>query len=336
MKLIVLLQLGTPDSPCRKSIRKYLSEFLMDPKVITIPRFFRAILVKGLIIPFRLKKVTGRYGMIWDPEKGSPLRYFGDSLAIKLNDTLPEGYKAVHAMRYGSPSIESVLTKNQQTVPDEIIFVPLFPHETEATTGSIKEEVKRIAAKMPSTFRISWLPVFKDDQGYLKLMAEKLRKSGSESFDKVIFSFHGLPLKQIEAAHKGISCGELGCAKLKNDSPKRCYTTDCYQTAADIAERAGLEEKDYTVAFQSRFGKKWIGPQTEDVLMKLAGEGKSVLVTSPSFLTDCLETSWEIGISFRELYYKSGGAKFEWVSSLNDDDKWVGLLAENALSDNDR
>ncbi len=332
MKWIVLLQLGTPKALTDRAIKSYLKEFLMDPYVINMPAFLRYILVNGIIVPRRTKKVRKRYELIWDKHKGSPLKYYGDSLSVQLNLILPDGYKVFHAMRYGSSSIQSILEKAEQDNPDEIIFVPLFPHETAATTGSIKAEVERVLLGLSVKPAVKWFPVFKNDQKYIGLLSDRLEIKSWNSYDKVVFSFHGLPLKQIEEDHRGESCESLGCQDLSNDSGISCYTRDCYQTAADIAEKAGIPDEKYSVAFQSRFGKKWIGPQTENVLNDYAKKGKSVLLISPSFLIDCLETSWEIGVSFREMFENSGGSKFAWVPSLNDEPDWVSLLAFRILN----
>lgn len=332
MKCVILLQLGTPKELNDSAIRDYLREFLMDPRVINMPAFLRYVLVNEIIIPRRTQKVRQRYELVWDKHKGSPLKYYGDSLAVQLNLILPDDYKVFHAMRYGSSSIQSILEKAEQENPDEIIFVPLFPHETAATTGSITTEVERVLSGLSVVPAVRWLPVFKNDQKYIGIMSDRLQMKKWKSYDIVLFSFHGLPLKQIEADHRGVSCKSLGCHDLSNESNSSCYTHDCYRTAADIAKRAGISDESFSLAFQSRFGKRWIGPQTEDVLADYAHNGKSVLLIAPSFLTDCLETSWEIGISFKEMFKKAGGNTFDWVNSLNDDSDWAALLAHRIVT----
>ena len=328
MKLVVLLQLGTPDALDEKSVKRFLKEFLMDPKVITTPWILRYFIVNFIIVPRRTKKVIKRYELIWSEKDGSPLRYHGDTLTEMLNESLPNGYHCLHAMRYGEPSIRTVLAGIEKYQAEEIIFVPLLAQEADATTGSMRAEVEKSLSIKTSDVKIKWLPALQEDERYLQLMARALQEKNARDFDWVLFSFHGLPLKQIEYDHKGSSCLELKCSDLNIPRDTSCYTRDCYASAEKIARLAGIDPDKYTVAFQSRFGKKWIGPQSEDILKAMANKGESVLVIAPSFLTDCLETSWEIGISFKEMFMDEGGKHFDWVPSLNTKRSWAESLRE--------
>ncbi len=311
-KCAIIVQLGTPDSLEKGDLQSYLDEFLMDPGTIAIPYILRYMLVKWVIVPSRSRKVVERYRQIWDPQKGSPISYHSIDLVNKLSAKTVGDVVVKYAALYGNPKIEKVLHAALNEGFEEIRLIPMFPHETPATTDVIHRRLAAFNKKNKTDAKVIIAPCFYSNPDYVNLMAQRVIEAKWSEYEKTIFSFHGLPLKQI--AYKSDSFGASN------------YMEACEKTAHLIAKEAGLKDENFLISYQSRFGKNWTGPQTEDVLSEIASAGHSVLVVSPSFTADCLETSWEIGISFKQKYIDQGGAKFEWIPSLNSDDDWVNVI----------
>lgn len=309
-KYLLLAQLGTPDSLDAKDVSKYLSEFLMDPGTITLPFILRLLLVKGIIVPGRTSKVIERYDQIWNDKRGSPLKYHSQDLVRVLQDILKSDFEVKLGMLYGSPNLNEVMEEIKHEKGASVTVLSMFPHETTATTGAVKRRIEKIAASIGFFPSLIWHPVFYSQDWFIKTLSKKISAYNPEKFDTLIFSFHGLPLKQAELIQKG-----------KN------YIQVCHETAHLLAKELKLKNERYLISFQSRFGKKWTNPQTSDVLKDLAIREKSVLLISPSFVADCLETSWEIGISFKQDFMKNGGKNFEWVRSLNSDIEWAQAIS---------
>lgn len=309
-KTYILVQLGTPLSPELPDIRSYLRDFLMDPGTISMPWLFRYLLVNAIIVPLRSRKVISRYRMIWD-ENGSPLQYHSENLVNKLRVRAGEQFDVELAMLYGKPGLEETLSRVMQRDPEEMILLPLFPHETPATTGVVHRRLARYLKRHPTSAPVRILPPFFDREAFIQLFASRIIHSGAADADRVIFSFHGLPLKQT------------GYPK---DRPFASYQEACRHTAEQIAAASGIREEQVVMSYQSRFGRNWTGPQTEDLLRQFAAAKQSVLLVLPSFTADCLETSWEVGISFLEEYYAGYPEGFHWIRSLNADDDWVNVI----------
>ena len=325
-KALLLVNLGTPDKPSYLSVFKYLRQFLMDGRVININPFLRFILVNFIICPTRSFSSTKIYKKVWNKETGSPLLHNTKKLTQKIQSKLPE-YTVEYAMRYQNPSIENVLNKLLIQNPDEIIILPLFPHYAAATTGSVYEEVSRILSKKWVVPKIKFINQFYDNDKFIDAWVEKARKFNINSYDKIIFSYHGIPNSHVDNVYENSVCNDHDCEKEITEDNKFCYKATTYETTKLIASRLNINPENYLVTYQSRLTNKWLSPFTDEVLQSMAKEGKkNVLVFSPSFTADCLETIIEIGDEYNELFISSGGQKLDYVESLNYSDLWSDAI----------
>jgi len=320
--LILLVNVGTPRDTSVKSVRKYLSEFLNDKRVIDLPFLLRKFLVNCIIVPFRAKKSANMYRQIWT-DKGSPLLTNGMSLKEKLQSKFFDAVVEL-AMNYQQPSIEKVLQKYLSQNIKRIIVFPMFPHYASSTTGSSVEKILRILQsqnKIPSLKIIS--PYF-DNQFYISTLAESVKKYDIDAYDHILISFHGLPLRQINKTHVGKTCEDLNCKSEMNETNQFCYHAQCYETSRLLAQALNLSDEKYSVSFQSRLTKNWLSPFTDETILRLAKKRmKKLLVVCPSFTADCLETLYEISIEYKNLFIEAGGEELQLVESLNDHDVWV-------------
>ncbi len=322
-KAILLINLGTPDAPDKKSVRRYLRQFLNDPFVIDMSRVARLLLVNLIIIPFRVGKSTKLYKRLWT-ESGSPILLHLEKLRERLQHESGEKYPVYAAMRYGNPSIQSVLSAIDQSGVKEVLVLPLFPQYASSTTGSIVHAVQKHKKKLQNIRDIKFIRQFYDDPGFINAFCKRIAGYQPESFDHIIFSCHSLPERHIQLIHPEHRVHGCVCEQKMPVYGKECYKATGYQTARLIAGALNLSQDHYTVSFQSRFAKKWIGPFTEDVVVQLAREGKSrILVVAPSFVADCLETIVEIGQDYRELFIRHGGKELVMCESLNAEEEWV-------------
>jgi ferrochelatase len=328
-KGILLVNLGTPDSPKVSDVRRYLDEFLMDGRVVDVPAPVRALLVKGIIVPFRGPKSAKTYQAIWT-ENGSPLMYYSVRTAELLQERLGDEYHVELAMRYQNPSIQSALDKLKAAKVDSIKVIPLFPQYASATTGSVHDKVMEIVRTWQAIPDISFINSYYDEPGIIKNFAENGKKYQPETYDHILFSFHGLPQRQLRKGDDS----KAHCLKVENccetlcDNNKFCYSAQCYQTAKLIAAELNIPKEKYTVCFQSRLGRDpWAQPYTSTVLEELAHQGaKKVLVFCPAFVADCLETIFEIAEEYQEEFEEMGGEKVQLVESLNDHPMWIETL----------
>jgi len=328
---ILIVNLGTPDSFKRKDVKKYLAEFLMDGRVIDIPFWKRFLLVRGIIAPFRSKKVSVEYNKLW-LDNGSPLMVYGQELVKKLQNLYKtDGNETVVelAMRYQSPSIESGLNKLKEKAVERIVLFSLFPQYASATVGSVAQKVMELVSKWEVIPSIEFINDYHDEPEYIKAFAQKVKADMEEKKpDHVLFSYHGIPERHLENIQNQNNklCSWPNCQCEKQNKVQRfCYRSACFNTTKLIVEEIGLNKDKYTTSFQSRLGKSpWIKPYTDVTVEELAKKGvKSLLVVSPSFVADCLETTLEIGEQYKELFIKSGGEGFNFTESLNADDKWA-------------
>lgn len=334
-KGVLLVNLGTPDSPSVSDVRKYLDEFLMDGRVIDINPVGRTLLVKGIIVPFRGPKSAKTYQKIWT-DKGSPLMFHSARAAALLQEKLGEEYHVELGMRYQNPSIQSALEKLQAAGVSSIKVIALFPQYASATTGSVHEKVMEIVKTWQSIPDISFVNSFHADDLIIRVFAENGKKLSPETFDHILFSFHGLPQRQLRKADitqnhclKAADC----CATL-TEVNQFCYSAQSYNTARLIAEELAIPAERYTVTFQSRLGSDpWAQPYTSEVIHTLAKNGKKrILVFCPAFVADCLETIYEIGVEYDEEFRELGGEKVQLVESLNDHPQWIEALARMATA----
>jgi len=334
-KGVLLINLGTPNSQKVSDVRKYLDEFLMDGRVIDIGTFQRNLLVRGIIVPFRSPKTAKIYQEIWDKEKGSPLMYISEEQTHLLQQALGDAYRVELAMRYQNPSIAQALEKLRQAMVDSILIIPLFPQYASATTGSVIEKVMQIMRKWPTFPQISIVNQFYDNPLMIEAFADIARKQDPDSFDHVLFSFHGLPVRQLKTVEPTGAhiCEEAQCRQTITNTNKCCYNAQCHATARLIAQRLAIQPTHYTVCFQSRLGKEpWVQPYTSDVLKSLAAKGvKRLLVFSPAFVADCIETLYEITVEYGLEFRHVGGEEVTLVPSLNSHPKWIEALKEMVL-----
>lgn len=332
-KGVLLVNLGTPDSPEVSDVRKYLDQFLMDERVIDIPALKRTLLVKGIIVPFRSPKTSKLYKEIWD-ENGSPLLYYSRIQAALVQEQLGDDYHVELAMRYQNPSILSALERMKAGLVESIRVIPLFPQYASASSGSVMQLVMEYLSKWPTIPAVSFVNSFHDNPEMIAVFAENARKYQPETYDHVLFSFHGLPERQLlKCDHTGHHCLKKDdCCSVLTDVNKFCYSAQGHDTARLLAAELGIARQDYTVCFQSRLGKEpWVQPYTTDVLKKLAAEGKKrLLVFSPAFVADCLETLYEITVEYHEEFKALGGEHVQLVESLNDHPKFIEALVKMA------
>lgn len=328
---VLLVQLGTPDSPSVPDVRKYLREFLMDGRVIDIPLASRTLLVNGIIAPFRAPKSARVYKELWT-ERGSPLKFYSEDVVRMLQERLGEEYYVVLGMRYQNPSIDIALEQLRSKTLERIVVIPLFPQYASATTGSVYEKVMRIVKEWQIIPEISFVNRFLEHPKFLEAFTRLGKKyMAGHQYDHILFSYHGLPERQIlKGDFTGNTCKLGTCCATFHAANQHCYRAQCFQTTRLLADRLGLKEEQYTVSFQSRLGKTpWIQPYTDEIIIELAKKGiKNVLVFSPSFVADCLETTIEIGVEYREVFEKHGGHHWQLVESLNNDPLWVETLAD--------
>jgi ferrochelatase len=332
---LLLVNIGTPDSPRPAEVRRFLREFLSDPRVIDLPSWQRWMLVNLLILPFRPRRSAESYRRIWSAD-GSPLLVHGRELTRKVQERLGDAVEVLLGMRYGKPSIRSALERFHNSGIRQITVLPLYPQHSQATTGSTTERVLSEAAKFGADFDIRMAPPFYDHPRFIEALAgiaapciERL------SPDMVFFSFHGLPLRQVQAADRsGAHCLRSGdCCERIDDVNRDCYRAQCFATARLLADRLQLPESKWTVSFQSRMGRaEWIAPHTAELLAREARRGcKRAVIISPSFVADCLETLHELGIEAVEIWKAHGGDELQLVPALNADDAWADAVAAIGL-----
>ncbi|MGN6179690.1 MAG: ferrochelatase [Mucilaginibacter sp.] len=329
-KGVLLVNLGTPDSPSTADVRKYLREFLMDPRVIDINPISRALLVHGIIAPTRAPKSAKLYQHIWDEKTGSPLLHYSLLQQQLLQERLGDEYMVDLAMRYQSPSIEAALDRLKNALVKDIRVIPLFPQYASASTGSVYEKIMGLIGKWPTPPNISFVNSFHDNALMIKAFVENARKHQPETYDHILFSFHGLPQRQmIKSDHTHNYCLKVkDCCQTFNDTNKFCYSAQSYHTAKLIAQELGIPQEKYTVCFQSRLGSDpWVQPYTSEVVAQMAKEGKKrLLVFCPAFVADCLETVYEVTEEYGGEFKALGGEHVQLVESLNDSPLWIEAL----------
>lgn len=328
---VLLIQLGTPDSPKKSDVKTYLTEFLNDPRVIDYPWLKRKLLVNGIIIPFRVKNSTKIYQELWDLSGGvSPLLKYSESHRELLQERFKNEDVTVHyAMRYRKPSMESVLEEMRRKNYGKIIVLPLFPQYASASGGTAIEKAVNIIRKWWVIPEISTVVDFYDHAAYIDAIIERTKEFDIKSYDRILFSYHGLPDQHVDKVYDDGLCSEQPCETEMNDINRFCYKAQCYATTRLIADRLGLKEEEYTVAFQSRLDKNWLTPFSDKVIEKWGNEGaKRVLAFSPAFVADCLETLVEIGVEYDEDFRKLGGEKVQLVPSTNDHPRFIDCLED--------
>ncbi len=333
---ILLINLGTPDSPSVGDVRKYLREFLMDPRVMDIPFLQRFVLINFIIAPFRAPQSAKIYKQLWTKE-GSPLKIYGEKLRHHLENELGESCKVVFAMRYQSPSIKSALEVLKNERLDQITVIPLYPQYAESSTGSTIEKVLSEVKRWRNIPRLNIISHFPDHPMFIKAVAQIGREyMARQDYDHYVFTYHGLPERQIKKASVDKYCRlNKKCCSVYHSQNKYCYRAQCFETTRCLTEILSISDQDHTVCFQSRLGKTpWIKPYTDEVIPDLIKKGvKRVLAFSPSFVADCLETTIEIGVEYKKIFEDYGGQQWDLVESLNTHPLWIQCLKELITED---
>lgn len=316
-KGVLLINLGSPDSTDVQDVRKYLREFLMDPLVIDSPYLIRKFVVELAILPKRPAASAEAYKKIWW-EEGSPLIVLSKRLQKKLGEkTL---IPIALGMRYQNPSIQSAMQELYDQGVREVLVIPLYPQYTMSSTETVVLKTNELQKKFFKDLNLTFLNSFYNRPDYIKVLADRIREQLPENFDKLLFSYHGIPERHDKkAVEKSKKFPEL---KIKT------YRDQCYETTELVRNELNLPEEKVMVSFQSRLGKDpWIKPYTDFVLKDFPAEGvKNIAVVAPAFVSDCLETLEEIAMGYEELFRESGGEKYTYLECLNDSDAWVEVL----------
>ncbi len=319
---VLLVNLGTPDSPKPGDVKRYLTEFLTDGRVVDLPYVQRQLLVRGVIIPKRYKISAKLYESIWTKE-GSPLLIYGKKVETLLQEKLGEGYKVKLAMRYQNPSIEEGLEALREV--DKLIIFPMFPQYASATTGSVHQKVFKILSKWKVIPEVRFISEYATHPALIDAFCLRAKEYDLTQYDHILFSYHGLPERQIQKADSTGKCLKRGDCCAKNT---KCYAAQCLGTTKGIVQQLKIPEGKWSLSFQSRLGKApWIKPYTDQVLKSLAeNQKKRVLIFSPAFVSDCLETLEEVLSQYKELFIQEGGFSLDLLKGLNDHPKWIDAI----------
>lgn len=332
---LLLINLGTPDAPTAAKVGKYLTQFLNDKRVIDINAIGRFILVNLIIVPFRSFKSSKLYQAIWTKE-GSPLLLNSIALKEKLQQQVGDRYIVELAMRYQKPSIKTALENLRKQSPSKIHVLPLYPQYASSSTGSTIEEVLNQIKNWEVIPNLNIISKFYDHPKFMEALIDEARKYNLQEYEHVIFSYHGLPERQIlkGAKHYGNNSCKMGaCCDVITKENQFCYRANCMETSRQLVKALNIPEGKYTSTFQSRLDDKWLKPYSDKVIKELADKGiKKILVFSPAFVADCLETIHEIGTEYDELFKEHGGEKITLVNSLNTNDVWVKAVKEIVFS----
>lgn len=331
-KGVLLINLGTPLSYRSQDVFRYLSEFLTDGRVMDLPWIQRQFLVRGVIVPSRYRQSAKQYRCLWTKE-GSPLLFYGRLVQKKLQQVLGNSYQVVLGMRYQSPSISHALEILRQEQIEELTILPLFPQYASATTGSIYQKVMEEMKHWQFFPKLIFINHYFDHPRLIETFCARAKQYPLSAYDHLLFSFHGLPERQIRKGNASSNCLTTNCCQQISMENRFCYRAQCFATAQAIAHRLNLNKERYTICFQSRLGKEpWIQPYTSDVIHTCAKKGyKRLLVFSPSFVCDCLETIYEIASEYNQEFKKLGGEELQLVEGLNDHPLWIETLKQLIL-----
>jgi len=329
-KAVLLANLGSPAQANTPEVRRYLNQFLMDPYVIQLPWALRRLIVSLFVLPTRPKQSAEAYQSVWT-DQGSPLVVLSEKLreAVQEHVNIP----VAMAMRYGQPSIESELLKlAQDKALTEVLYIPLYPHFADSTITTSIEEAKRVIAKHKLSLKLNVIAPFYQQQDYINALVESAEPYLAEPFDHLIFSYHGLPESHITKLDTSAEhCLQKdNCCDIAHACHATCYKHQVTRTTQEFVKQTKLDERQYSIAFQSRLGRaKWLEPTSEDTAKQLAQQGaKNILVICPAFVTDCLETLEEIAIQLQESFEAEGGETVTLIPCMNTHPKWVETLAE--------
>lgn len=322
------MNLGSPDSTEVKDVRRYLNEFLMDGRVIDVPYLLRLLIVKGIVVPFRAPKSAEAYSTIWTKE-GSPLVVLTKQLQAALQQHIEEPVEI--AMRYGNPSPKEAFDNLLQQNPaiEEVIAVPLYPHYAMASYETAVEYAKEIYTNNKYPFKLSFIKPFYDEVNYINAMVENMKPYLNEPYDHILFSYHGIPARHlVKVDPTGTHCQKVNdCCNVNSSAHKVCYRHQCFETTRLVTEALHIPKEKFSISFQSRLGKGWLQPFTDVRLEQMPKEGiKKLLIISPAFVSDCLETLEELEERGKETFIEAGGETYKMIPCLNVHPLWVETL----------
>ena len=329
-KGILLVNLGSPESPEPKDVKKYLGEFLMDERVIDIPYIARAALVKGIILKTRPKASAAAYKKIWW-EEGSPLIVLSERLRNKIQKEVE--YPVALAMRYGSMTIKKGLQELVDKGVEEVLLFPLYPQFAMATTETITVLAEELRQEFFPSLKIESVPAFYNKADYIEVLSNSIKKHlEGKKYDHVLFSYHGVPERHIKKSDVTQSHCKIdkSCCVTPSKAHEYCYKHQCLEVTRLVGERLQFKEGAFSTSFQSRLGfDPWLQPYTDRTIERLGKNGvENMAIITPAFVSDCLETLEEIAMEGQEIFHEMGGKDFTTVPCLNDDDEFVALLSK--------
>lgn len=330
MKGVLLVNLGSPDSPEPKDVKPYLDEFLMDKYVIDVPFLLRAFLVRGIILRKRPEESAHAYKKIWTDE-GSPLIVLSERMHKKVKPLVD--VPVALAMRYGSMTIEKGLQELHDQGVTDVMLLPLYPQYAMASTLTIEVLAEKIRKKSFPNMKLTNFPAFYNKPGFIRVLSESIKKHlEGFDYDQLVFSYHGIPERHIRKTDVTKSHCKIdgSCCATASEAHAFCYRHQCYETTRLVAEYLQLPKESYTLTFQSRLaGDKWLEPYTDVEIDNMPAKGiKKIAVVTPAFVTDCLETLEEIAMRANEDFKENGGEEFLAIPCLNDDDEWCEVVAD--------
>ena len=329
-KGVLLVNLGSPESPTPKDVKTYLGEFLMDERVIDLPYIARAALVKGVILKTRPKASAAAYKKIWWDE-GSPLIVISERLQAKVKTEVD--YPVALAMRYGSMTIKKGLQELIDQGVDEVFLIPLYPQFAMATTETILVLAEELRQEFFPNIKIDHLPAFYNKPDYIEVLSESVKRHlGGKTYDHVLFSYHGIPERHIRKSDVTKSHCKIdgSCCVTPSKAHEFCYKHQCLEVTRLVSEKLNLSAGTFSTSFQSRLGfDPWLQPYTDRTIERLGLAGtKTMAIITPAFVSDCLETLEEIAMEGQELFHEVGGKEFTTIPCLNDEDAWSALLGK--------
>jgi ferrochelatase len=329
MKGVLLVNLGSPESPTAKDVKPYLDEFLMDKYVIDVPFLLRALLVRGIILQTRPKKSAAAYARIWW-EEGSPLVVISKRMHKKVQEK--SSIPVALAMRYGTMTIEKGLRELREKGVTEVLLLALYPQYAMASTTTIWELADELVCTKFPEMKLTKVPAFYNKPDYIQALANSIKKHlDTFEYDHLLFSYHGIPKRHIRKTDvtKSHCAIDGSCCNTPSPAHEFCYRHQCYETTKQVVKLLGIPEGKYSQTFQSRLaGDKWLTPYTDVEINKMPEKGiKKLAVVTPAFVSDCLETLEEIAMEANEQFLHHGGEEFLAIPCMNDDDEWCGVVA---------
>lgn len=329
---LLIINLGTPDSTSKQDVKKYLSEFLMDERVIDIDYWKRWLLIKGIILNTRPAKSAEAYKKVWTAE-GSPLMVHTVNLAKKVQENLGQDIYVTFGMRYGNPSIGKAIKELKDKGITQLLVLPMYPQHAMSSTETVVEKVKEEVKKQQVEWDMKFVPAFYDEPRYIKNLCDSIeREIDISDYDKVVFSYHGIPERQVIKTDTTKSHCKIdgSCCNTPSPAHKTCYRHQSFETTKSVVKQLNWDKNKVINTFQSRLGRaEWLKPYNALTLAELPSQGvKKIAVVMPAFTADCLETLEEMRMEGKEIFLGAGGERFDVVTCLNDDDNWAQTISE--------